>query len=249
MTKDETRSIEIEEQIDASPEDVWNALTTAEGLKRWFPLDARVEAGTEGRVWLSWGPGCEGEASVHIWEELRRFGWTESYGEDESGRPIKVAVDFHIEGRAGRTVVRLVQSGLSASSDWDDMYDALKDGWTYFLFNLRYHFEAHGGGDRHLIWRRHPTSLSRDEVWDRLTDGGLVGEELELETKRTTQTVSRRDRHHYAATLPGLNDSVWFVEVEGAHVGFWLSVYDADGLDPDRLQVTLDRRVSEVLDA
>lgn len=249
MTHDETRSIEIERQVDASPDDVWKALTTSEGLKRWFPLDARVEPGAEGSVWLSWGPGCEGEAPVHIWDEPRRFGWTESYGNDAEGRPVQVAVDFHIEGRDGGTVVRLVQSGLSASSDWDEMYDALKDGWTYFMFNLAYHFEAHGGRDRRLVWKRHPTSLSRDQVWDRLTKGDLVGDGIVLGTGHGATTVSRRDRHHFAATLPELNDSVWFVEVEGAHVGFWLSVYDATGLDPDSLQMALDRRVGEVLGA
>ena len=249
MTNDETRSIEIEQRVDASPGDVWSALTTSEGLRRWFPLDARVEPGADGSVWLSWGPGCEGEAPVHIWDEPRRFGWTESYGEDAEGRPIRVAVDFHIEGRDGSTVVRLVQSGLSASSDWDEMYDALKDGWTYFMFNLAYHFEAHGGRDRRLIWKRHPTSLSRDQVWARLTEGGLVGDGVVLQAEHDTMTVSRRDRHHFAATLPELNDSVWFVEVEGAHVGFWLSIYDRNGLDLDTLQSALDERVVMVLDA
>lgn len=249
MTNDETRSIEIERSVAASPEDVWTSLTTGDGLKRWFPLDARVEPGAEGSVWLSWGPGCEGEAPVHIWDEPRRFGWTESYGEDEQGRPIRVAVDFHIEGRDGSTVVRLVQSGLSASADWDEMYDALKDGWTYFMFNLAYHFEVHGGRDRQLVWRRHPTSLSRDEVWARLTEGSLVGDALALDGEHETKTVSRRDHYHFAATLPDLNDSAWFVEVEGAHVGFWLSVYDSGGLDPDGLQSTLENRVTEVLGA
>ena len=246
-TNDGTRSIDIEKHVDASPEDVWTALTTSEGLKRWFPLDARVEPGAEGSVWLSWGPGCEGEAPVHIWDEPRRFGWTESYGEDDAGRPIRVAVDFHIEGRGGSTVVRLVQSGLSASAEWDDMYDALKDGWTYFMFNLAYHFEAHGGKDRRLVWRRHPTSLSRAEVWDRLTDAGLVGESLSLDGQQRAEPGSRRDGHHFAATLPDLNDSVWFVEVEGAHVGFWLSVYDQAGVETDGLQSSLEDRVTEVL--
>ena len=42
------------------------------------------------------------------------------------------------------------------------------------------------------------------------------------------------------------------IEDEGKsrfHVGFWLTVYDATGLDPDSLQAALDRRVGEVLEA
>ena len=98
-----------------------------------------------GRIWLSWGPGCEGEAPIHIWEPPRRFGWTENYGTDEAGKAIEVAVDFHVEAKAGTTVVRLVQSRFSASSDWDEMYDALVDGWTYFMFNLVFYLTRHRG--------------------------------------------------------------------------------------------------------
>jgi len=232
MSDDGTRSIELEVTVEATPEEAWEALTTGEGLERWFPLEARVEPGEEGGVWLSWGPGCEGEAPIHVWEPHERFGWTESYGEDESGRPIRVAVDFHIEGQGGSTVVRLVQSGLSASADWDEMYDALKDGWTYFLFNLGFHFRMHGGERRRMVWLRHPTELTRDEVWRRLMKARLVdggegadGPHILLADAQPARRVSSRTSHHYAAVLPDLNDSLWFVELEGRHVGFGLSVY------------------------
>ena len=96
MTDKETRSLIFEREVAGSPEEVWEALTTAEGLRQWFPLDARVGNGEGDSIWLSWGPGCDGEAPIHIWEPARRFGWTEAYGDDEDGNPIKVAVDFYI---------------------------------------------------------------------------------------------------------------------------------------------------------
>jgi len=257
MTERPTRSIEIEKEVDATPDDVWEAITTDEGLRRWFPLDAKVEAGEGGSVWLSWGPGCEGEAPIHLWEPGRRFGWTESYGDDAEGRPIRVAVDFHIEGREGTTVVRLVQSGLGADADWDEMYDALVDGWTYFMFNLAHCFRKHPGRARRMAWARVPTTLDRQGTWDRLAAAGLVSGQddtttdapptVNLDEPHQARIVSVRPGHHFAAVLPHLEDSVFFVEIEGKNVGFWLSTYALGAPDVEALQASLDQRVEAAL--
>ena len=263
MTERTTRSIEIEKTVDASPEEVWEALTTEEGLRSWFPLDAKVRTGDGGTVWLSWGPGCEGEAPIHVFEPGNRFGWTEHYGDDDQGRPIQVAVDFHIEGREGSTVVRLVQSGLSADAEWDEMYDALVDGWTYFMFNLQHWLGRHRGRTRSMVWARVPTAGDRAATWQALAAAGLVPEAaaggaaagakgpgvVRLGGERTTRVVSTRPGHHFAAVLPELEDSVFFVELEGRHVGLWLSTYALDERDVSALQSALDQGVEEALGA
>jgi len=174
MTEEGTRSIILEREVDATPDEVWETLTTGEGLRQWFPLDAKVTPEVGGSIWLSWGPGSEGEAPIRVWEPGKQFGWTEAYGEDDAGNPIKVAVDFHIESRDGSTVVRLVHSGFSSSSDWDEMYDAVRDGWTYFLFNLAYYCLKHRGKSRKLVWKRAATDLARDVAWDRLVGAALI---------------------------------------------------------------------------
>lgn len=262
MSDTEARSIELERTLDASPEEVWDALTTPDGLERWFPLEARVDPGVGGSIWLSWGPGADGEAPIRIWEPGRRFGWTESHGTDADGRPIQVTVDFHIEGREGSTVVRLVQSGFSASSDRDEMYDALTDGWTHFLFNLAFYFLRHRGRKRTMVWKRQKTTLARSAVWKRLRESGLVGVvpgestgdtdastvTIRLDAAHAARIVSTRPEHHFAAVLPDLGDAVWFVELEGKHVGFWLSVYEPEAADTSMLQDTLADLVEAVLD-
>lgn len=256
-TRDDTRAIEVETEIHAPPEEVWKILTTSDGLKQWFPLDATVEPRVGGTVWLSWGPGCEGKAPIHIWEPPRRMGWTESYGEDESGKPIKVTVDFHVEGRDGVTVVRIVQSGFSAAAEWDEMYDAIKDGWTYFIFNLGYYFLKHRGQARKLIWERVATDLSRDAVWDRLIGGALVGIasggggdfQLNLDQPYTGQVVAQREGRFFTGTLQDLDDSVLFVELEGSHVGIWLSTYGMENGQTAALQNELTEQVEQALAA
>ena len=251
-----TRSIELEREVEAPPSEVWAALTTGEGLKRWFPLDARVEPGAGGSVWLSWGPGMEASAPIHAWEPDARFGWTESHGQDDHGRPIRVMVDFHVEGREGRTVVRLVQSGLDASSDWDEMYDALTDGWTYFLFNLAFYFARHAGKKRGMVWARVATDLARDAVWERLLASALIAlpsgaggppAQVDLDGATTAEIASSRAGYHWAASLPERGDSVLFVEIEGRHVGIWLSTYGWADERVAALQEVLDARVAAVL--
>ena len=52
-----------------------------------------------------------------------------------------------------------------------------------------------------------------------------------------------------AATLPDLDDSILFVELEGGHVGFWLSTYSLDDETVRELQTALDARVEQALGA
>ena len=205
---------------------------------------------------LSWGPGSEGEAPIHVFDPPRRFGWTERHGEDEQGRPVEIMVEFQVESRGETTAVRLVHSGLSTAPEWDDMYDALRDGWSYFLFNLQHYVEHHRGKPRDMVWSRTPTELSRRDVWQRLLEDfiSVRGELLpggrftvHLEDGHAGRIVSARAGHHFAGRLPDLAESLLFVEVEGSTVGFWLSTY---GLDPERvtaLQRSLDAVVEDLL--
>ena len=262
--KKPTRSIEMEHVLDATPEEVWEMLTTSEGLRRWFPLDARVGEGESQEVWISWGPGCEGGSPIHAWEPGKHFGWSdtslagfpEEYGAGDAD-PVPVAIDFHIESRDGKTVLRLVQSGLSTDAEWDEMVDAMVDGWTFYLFNLAWYFLRHRGKPRQMVWRRVATDLTRDAVWERLVGAALVsavsGGELppqpsvNLGEPHAVEVVSEREGHHFAAKVPGLDDSLLFIQSEGRHVGVWLSTYS---LPPQRvaaLQTALDESVSGAL--
>ncbi|MBT3324690.1 MAG: hypothetical protein HN396_00410 [Gemmatimonadales bacterium] len=48
---------------------------------------------------------------------------------------------------------------------------------------------------------------------------------FELRLDQTTQgaVVSARPGHYFTGTLPSLDDSLLFIELEGKHVGLWLS--------------------------
>ena len=179
-----SRSI-IKEVVVAAPADVvWRALTDADELKRWFPIDARVEPGLGGSVWLSWGDGVEGTAPITSWEPERHFGWTETRG------PHKLAVDFHIEARGGSTVVRLVHSGFGDGGDWDDEFHMTQGGWSYFMQHLRLYLERQRGKARDVISFREPVPLPRPEALARLTLALGLGDQAWVQTANQGQSFA-----------------------------------------------------------
>ena len=82
-TKEKPRIVEMEITLDAPPEEVWQALTDPEVLTRWFPLEAKVEPGPGGSIFLGWGPEIQGASGIQVWEPGKRLkvAWF------EQGRP------------------------------------------------------------------------------------------------------------------------------------------------------------------
>jgi hypothetical protein len=86
-----------------------------------------------------------------------------------------------------------------------------------------------------MAWRRVATDLARDAVWDRLIGGVLVTAatglapgtpfELQLDSAHAGEVISVQPGYHFAGTLPDMDDSLLFVELETGHVGLWLSTY------------------------
>lgn len=251
-----TRSLEKEVRVAAPLEVVWKAISEAEELKRWFPLDARVTPGDgegAGRIWLSFGPGVEGEAPLHAFEAPRHLGWTEGHAGSR-----QITVDFHLDPVEGGTVVRVTQAGFGADPGWDDYYEAVSGGWSYFLLNLRHYLERHPGSPRTFVWTRHAVSGTRVEVWERLFSPEGIGAplaalleagaevELQLGDLRLPATVLlSRPPGHFAAVLPGLDDGLILVELEGSgeswRLGVWISLYGEAGREARRVAKALER--------
>jgi uncharacterized protein YndB with AHSA1/START domain len=247
-----SRRIVKEVFVQAPPDVVWRALTDAEELKRWFPVDARVQPGTGGSIWISFGGGVEGEAPITAWEPNRRFEWTETRG------AVKLAVDFQLEAKSGGTVVRLVHSGFGAGPDWDDEFHMTEAGWAYFMQQLRWYLERHRGKPRDLITFRELVPLTRAEAFRRLTGpSGLSRDDQIAATPPDTPyetTTARGDRltglivatspatWQLGLTIRELNDAFLFLEMEpapnGVRAGFWLSTY---GLRADAVTQARER--------
>ena len=247
------RRLKKEIEVAASPAAVWKALTDAEELSRWFPLSARVTPGAEGSIFLSWGPGSEGEARITAWEPQKLLRVIQQAG-DFAG-PEGVTIEWKLEQRGGTTIVRLAQSGFSAGSDWAEEYFASTEyGWGFMLLNLRHYLERHAGTPRRVAWPRHKVEISRDEAYRRLTaPGGLfregagglkAGNDYMLESATGENFEGRvefvRPPRGFCLSVRHLNDALLWLTIEGIpgehEVQIWLSAYNLPLPTVDRLE-------------
>lgn len=237
------KTIEINAPVDA----VWQALTSAEELARWFPLEARVEPQLGGKFFLSWGPQCEGEGKIHVFEVQRRFGWTEPALPPPAGItgdwPQQAAVEWILEARGGKTVLRLVNSGIAAA-DWANEYhDSLDYGWGFMLVNLRFYLEQHRGTPRRVAWPRRKVQLPSETAWKKLLAATAFRDIIDLLPRQPgdpCRVELAGDAFdgvlEFVAPPKGFciratqhNGSLLWLSLEGGakqtEVGFWLSAY------------------------
>jgi uncharacterized protein YndB with AHSA1/START domain len=239
MTKD--RVLELSVDIDATLEEVWEALTTGEGIARWFGPYAAVTPGEGGSVSIGWDPKEMWDTPITVWEPLRRM-QTASEMPSKDGRMVRLAVDYYLDVHGGRVRVRLVHSGFDDSGTWDDYIDGLDAGWTYFLFNLKHALERHRGVDRRQLSARFRTTTRAGENHPVFGANGLrvqppVGDlrpgdpcRLSLGGIEVDATVAvRHAPRTMAFIVPAWNDALLFVEREGMkethQLGVWLSLY------------------------
>jgi uncharacterized protein YndB with AHSA1/START domain len=176
------RAFEMSLDLAASPEEVWRALTVAEELVRWFPVDARVTPGAGGSMMWSWGENEHWTTRIDAWEpgRLLRLVQEDARPYDAEGRPVaegqaapaRIAIEFTLESHRGTTRLRLVHSGFGTGAAWDDEVEGISEGWQAELASLRHYLERHRGRDRQFRIARLSTSLSRDQAWTRLVGPG-----------------------------------------------------------------------------
>lgn len=163
-----TRSAAGEIHVARPVERVWQALTDARELERWFPLEAEVEPGEGGSIRMSWGHEYAEAMPIVVWDPPRhlRTSWPWGGG--------AVVTDYRLESEGGGTRLRVVTSGFPDDPTWDDWVEGTRRGWAYELRALEHYLERHEGQDRRALFLRRRVAMSRDEAWERLTgEGGL----------------------------------------------------------------------------
>lgn len=158
------RSIELEVEVDGTPEEVWRAIATGPGISSWY-VPHVVEEREGGTALASFGdaPEMQIPGRVAAWEPPRRIVFD---GGDGVGG---LAFEWLVEAREGGTcIVRLVNSGFGDGGEWDDQYDGMAEGWQLFLFNLQLHCRHFRGQEAVSMLPMAGTSLSRSEAWTKL---------------------------------------------------------------------------------
>lgn len=256
-----TRAIDIRIEIEATPEAVWRALTEAEQLESWFPLNARVTPGANGSIWVSWGGASSYEERIAVWEPSRHLRLVDPNADEQNTGPIPIAQDYFIEGSGGSTVLRFVHSGFSTDAQWDDMFHTMNSGWRYFFFNLKYYLEHHAGTHRAMVWTRRPiTNRTHAQAWRDILPAFHIEPDAPegsaytfgLGDERFSGTVIHRTQDvHFGGTIRGLNDAILLIELEPGrekwHAGIWLSTYSLPPARVAELQSELDSLMDGVL--
>lgn len=176
--KKDKRKIELSTRLDADAATVWKALTQAEELKRWFPLDASVKPG---EIQLSWGDYHTWKFSIQEAIEHKYLKMVYEQGADFqemdpdkrhpgqalTGDPTRLVLEYFLETERGRTLLRLVHSGFGPDTNWDDEYNAVNRGWHSEMQSLKHYIGHHLGEDRAVAWSRItlPDNADVESAW------------------------------------------------------------------------------------
>jgi uncharacterized protein YndB with AHSA1/START domain len=163
--------IKLEIEVDATPEEVWEAIATGPGVDSWFMGRNEIEPreGGKARTTLS---GFTMEGTITAWDPPKRFAQQSDEGPDGSLH----AFEFLIEGRdQGSTVVRMVHSGF-LGDNWEAEYDGLSEGDPMYLDKLAQYLTYFRGQTATPIDMHGPQVPDREHAWSVYRNGlGLPG--------------------------------------------------------------------------
>jgi uncharacterized protein YndB with AHSA1/START domain len=135
-------------EVDATPEQVWDAIATADGIAAWMvPTELDPEIGGA----VSFDVGFWSRGIVTDYTPTRRFAYAEPWpiadhmptADHDVSSLTPIATEFLIESASGGScVIRVVSSAYGTGADWENEFFAeMIEGWAALLDNLATHFE------------------------------------------------------------------------------------------------------------
>ncbi len=173
--------VDEEFELNATPEQVWEAIATGPGIDSWFMGVSEVEPGVGGNVSTDFG-GFVQQSTITEWEPARHLAYTSVPSPD--GRFI--AFEYLLEARdGGTTVVRQVATGFLPGDDWEAEFEAMINGGGMYSRSLRSYVDHLSGrfGVPVAAMVQHPDF---DSAWAAMLadlgvpDGAAEGDEVTL---------------------------------------------------------------------
>jgi uncharacterized protein YndB with AHSA1/START domain len=158
-------------EVDATPEEVWEAIATGPGVDAWFMGRNEIEPREGGTTRTTMGGSTE-EGTVTAWDPPTRFAYRTPEGPDGSFH----AFEYLVEGRGkGTTVVRWVHSGF-LGDNWETEYEGLAEGDPMYFDKLRVYLTYFRGRAATPVSALGPEVPDRHHAWDVFRRGlGLAG--------------------------------------------------------------------------
>jgi uncharacterized protein YndB with AHSA1/START domain len=213
-------------ELPGTPEQVWDAIATGNGISSWF-VPSEVEEREGGAVCFHMGDTAS-RGHVSGWEPPHRFEYVEPDWAPLSGHEgaavTPLVTEFLVEARSGGTcVLRVVSSAFGTGADWEqEFFDEMERGWVPFFDNLRLYLTHFPGQRVTQFYVERPVPGEQAAVWSAvrqtLGDATDVGDAVALE--ELVGTVAR------IGEPPGTDEIL--VHVTGpvpGYLGLW--VFDA----------------------
>ncbi len=149
-TPDIPLRMELTLELPGSPEQVWDAIATAEGISSWF-LRTDLEPHEGGAIVTYMGEDESSPGTVTGWEPPRRFSYEEpgwaALGGHEDAAVTPLATEFLVEAKSGGScVVRVVSSAFGTGADWEgEFFAEMERYWTPYFDHLRLYLSRFPG--------------------------------------------------------------------------------------------------------
>jgi uncharacterized protein YndB with AHSA1/START domain len=129
--------------IKASPEKVYDTITSGDGWNAFFTRETEVDPRPDGKIvfrWRNWGPGdynsnADGKVLNADRPNLFTFQWY------PVGKETPTTVEFSISSKFGGSVIELTESGYPNTSQGRDMILECASGWGEALTLLKFYLE------------------------------------------------------------------------------------------------------------
>jgi uncharacterized protein YndB with AHSA1/START domain len=135
-------------EVAATPEQVWDAIATADGIAAWM-VPTRLDPRIGGEVSFDLGEFTS-TGVVTDYTPNRRFAYEEPWpvadhmptAHHDMSSVTPIATEFLIESASGGScVIRVVSSAYGSGADWEnEFFEQMIEGWIVMLDNLAKHF-------------------------------------------------------------------------------------------------------------
>jgi uncharacterized protein YndB with AHSA1/START domain len=184
----------LDAAVDATPEQVWQAVATGPGVSSWFVGRTEINGDT---VRTSFGDDWIPSGHVTTADEPHHF----AYRSDTAPDGRFIAYEYLVEGRdRSATVLRTVTSGFLPGDDWAAEYEAMEYGTALFFATLVEYLRWFPGRVATPITAFGPPVTDWAATWARLPTA------LGLTDPRPGDAV-----HAELPDLPAIDGEVYFV--------------------------------------
>ena len=124
--------------------EVWQAITTAEGLSAWFGEQATIDLRPGGEATMTFSGGMTVDMRVERVEEPAVFAYSWRLPDLPEHDPRRTYVEFTLEPDGDGTLLRVAESGFAQLpvDTRRETYDSHSAGWSRELAELVAHLDA-----------------------------------------------------------------------------------------------------------